>query len=170
MTKYKNERFESLKSLIPSSVENLPEAKEYVSKVYKKLERGVRKVGRGIGETAQFYRKHLVDAAGTAIAAGVTAYTGSELSKALSDFNFREFLYHGEVPRGGTVLPYYNPWNVFHDPPVIIPPESITNNPWNVAGVILPFAIPLTVLCVEGARYYRWKNSIKKGEKKPKSW
>ena len=169
MAKYKNEKFESLKSLFPHSVENLSEAKEYSNNVLGTAERGLRKVGRGIKETANFYWKHPADLAGTAIAAGSTAYTGSELSKALGDYNFREFLPHGQVPRGGTILPYSNPYNVPH-PPVIIPPESITNNPLqNVAGLILPFAIPLAVLCIEGARYYRWKKSINKIKEESKS-
>lgn len=168
MAKNKNGKIESLKSLIPYSVENLSEAKEYSNNVLGVVERGLRKVGGGIKETANFYRDHPADVAGTATAAVATAYTGSELSKALGDYNFREFLPHGQVPRGGTILPYSNPYNVPH-PPVIIPPEPITNNPMNVLGIILPFVIPLVTLGIEGARYYQWKKSINKIKAESKS-
>ena len=170
MAKYKNEKFESLKSLFPHRVENLSEAKEYSTNFLGVAERGLRKVGRGIKETANFYRKHPVDAVGTVAAAAATAYTGSELSKALGDYNFREFLSHGQVPQEGTVLPYYNPWNVIHHGPIIVPGEPITNNPMNVLGITLPFVIPLAVLGIEGARYYGWKKSIEKVKKESKSW
>ena len=46
MTKYKNEKFESLKSLFPHGVKNLSEAKEYVSSVHKTVENGIRSAGK----------------------------------------------------------------------------------------------------------------------------
>jgi len=170
MAKYKNEKFESLKSLIPHKVENLSEAKEYSTNFLGAAERGLRKVGRGIKETASFYIKHPADAVGTAAAAVGTAYTGSELSKALGDDIFRDYIAHGYVPKDATILPYNNPWNVFHSHPIIVPGEPITNNPMNVLGITLPFVIPLVTLGIEGARYYGWKKSIEKVKKESKNW
>jgi hypothetical protein len=164
MAKYKNDKLESLRSLIFPRIENLPEAKEYVNNAFKTAESYVRKVGR-------VYRKHPFDAVGTSVGGALTVYTGSQLGAALSDSDVRYDLGHLQIPKGATILPIFNnPWNVYHSHPVIVPTESIWNNPANGAGVVLPFLIPLVTLCIEGARIYGWKKSVKDIEKKSKTW
>jgi hypothetical protein len=167
MAKYKNEKFESLKSLIPYDVENLSDAKGYSTKVLGSIEAGLRKVGRGIKEAGSFYKKHPIDTVGTAAAVGAEAYTGSQLVAALSDPDVRYDLGFSQVPKGTTILPlFHNPWNFYHQYPIGVTTESVWKNPANAAGVVLPFLIPLVTLGVEGVSYYLWKKSIKNIEKK----
>ena len=155
MTAYK-EKFESLKELIPHRVENLSEAKEYVDNVYKKLERGVRKVGRGIGETAHFYRKNpkdviltgagLAGVASTAIPDGIVLSDSSVAYEVSKGFQY--------VPQGVTFIPPHIPhYSDIH---------GIEIEPMNLGhylSLAAPFLILGLTIVVEHHRLNKWKKS-----------
>lgn len=163
MTKYKNDKIDSLKSLIPYRIENLPEAKEYVANAFKTAENCLRETGRKVKSCASFYRKHPADAVFTTGGGVVTAETGYQLGRALNDPEVLHTLIFGYVPKGTTIFPTFNnPQNYYSSIPRITPTQPLWENPSCLAGIVLPIAVPLAVL---GAEYVRQRNWRKKFEK-----
>jgi hypothetical protein len=111
---------------------------------------------RSILEGMKLYWKHHVPDI-VFIGAGflLILYTASQVALALSDWIFHDYLLHGELPRGATVVPYHNPWNVFHTDLIIVPPQSMSA--WDWLGLFSPLVIPSAIIVLECARYYLWR-------------
>ncbi len=102
-----------------------------------------------------YWKHHLPDVVFIGAGFLLMLYTTSQVALALSNWIFHDYLLHGELPRGATVVPYHNPWNVFHTDLIIVPPQSMSA--WDWLGLFSPLVIPSAIIVLECARYYLWR-------------
>lgn len=179
MTAYQRFKTSSLRSILPPEELDLPDAKKYVSNVFKTATKYAKKAGRavsnelklyasslselveerGIPTKRSFWKEHPKDAVLAVGGVFLETLTGYSIASVLSDSLTQRALTEGRLIEGTTFMPPYVPHNSNPAQPQIFDGRGF--NIKDGLDIILLPAVSAIALGKVVVDYHKWKKSIK---------